>query len=340
MHLNVRRYFKTLPYAAIAISLSAAGCGSSASTSVPGITSPSGTRCEATVSGAPASFGPSGGSGTVSIGVARECTWSAASQAPWISLTSAAEGQGEGTVTYRVAANADPVARQGTIAIGEHKVAVAEEPAPCQFQVSGAVDTVPPEGAEMALTISTHAVCTWTAGSEVSWAQVSPASGRRQGVVRVNVAPNTGEPRPVALTIAGQRVTAMQPSAPAPAPPPAPVPPPTPVPTPTPTPAPAPTPAPTPTPTPTPVPAPTPVPVPTPGEPISLEGQVQSPSGACPVLTFSINGLQVYTSPDTDFSRGDCGDVRNGRDVDIGGVSMSDGRVRADKVTLKKNRDD
>jgi hypothetical protein len=26
--------------------------------------------------------------------------------------------------------------------------------------------------------------------------------------------------------------------------------------------------------------------------------------------------------------------------VDIGGVSMSDGRVRADKVTLKKNRDD
>jgi hypothetical protein len=82
------------------------------------------------------------------------------------------------------------------------------------------------------------------------------------------------------------------------------------------------------------------VPVPTPVDPISLEGRVESLSGTCPALAFSLKGLTVYTSPDTDFNRGDCRDVRDGSDVDIRGVSMSDGRVRADKVTLKRNRDE
>ena len=334
---------RTLPYTIAILGLCAAGCGG-ASTTVTSVTSPTGTRCATTVSGAPASFGPSGGTGTLAIGVARECTWTAASQAPWISLTSAAEGQGDASVAYRVAPNEDPVARQGNIAVGDHHVTIAEGAAPCRFDVSGAAATVPPEGGQIEVTLRTHPVCGWTAGSGVPWADVTPASGRGEGVVRVNVAPNGGSaPRSLVVTIAGERVTATQPArtTPAPAPPsPVPTPAPAPTPAPTPAPAPAPTPAPTPAPAPAPTPTPAPVPAPTPGRSIELEGRVRSLAGACPALSFTLDGRTVYTTPATEFRRGECRGIGNNDEVEVRGVLMSDGRVRADRVTLKRDRDD
>ena len=168
--------------------VAAASCGHSATTLV---TSPSGTRCNASVTGAPASFGPRRRPGTLSVGVARECTWSAVSQSPWISFTSSAQGQGEGTVNYHVAANADPVARQGTIVVGEQQVAVAEEPAPCGFDVSGAADTVAAAGGQISIEVRTHTLCSWTAGSEVPGRRHSTA-GRGNGTVSIAVTPNAG----------------------------------------------------------------------------------------------------------------------------------------------------
>jgi hypothetical protein len=71
---------------------------------------------------------------------------------------------------------------------------------------------------------------------------------------------------------------------------------------------------------------------------IDLSGTVSALSGSCPALTFTIGASAVYTTPDTDFSKGKCSDMANGVDVDIKGMLMSDGRVRADKVTLKRGR--
>ena len=59
--------------------------------------------------------------------------------------------------------------------------------------------------------------------------------------------------------------------------------------------------------------------------------------GICPVIGFTVDRREVYALPGTDFEKGTCGDVRNGSGVDIRGVLMSDGRVRAEKVTLKKD---
>ena len=69
-----------------------------------------------------------------------------------------------------------------------------------------------------------------------------------------------------------------------------------------------------------------------------MSGTVSSLIGFCPVIGFRVDGRTVYALPDTDFVKGQCGDLRNGTDVDIKGVLMSDGRVRADKVTLKSDR--
>jgi hypothetical protein len=56
----------------------------------------------------------------------------------------------------------------------------------------------------------------------------------------------------------------------------------------------------------------------------------------CPILLFSVDDRDVFTLPGTDYKKGDCHDVRTRAEVEVEGVQMSDGRVRADKVTIKK----
>jgi hypothetical protein len=64
------------------------------------------------------SFIDSGGSGNVSVTASLgTCTWSAASNAPWIIVTSNATGSGNGTVGYAVSTNTSPTPRTGTITI-------------------------------------------------------------------------------------------------------------------------------------------------------------------------------------------------------------------------------
>jgi hypothetical protein len=87
---------------------------------------------------------------------------------------------------------------------------------------------------------------------------------------------------------------------------------------------------------PTPEPTPTPTPAPTPGKSIKVSGRVSSASGVCPILLFSVQDRDVFTLPGTGYSKGNCQDVQNRAEVEVEGVQMSDGTVRADKVTIKK----
>ena len=323
---------------AAGLSLSAIACGSSTSTNV---TAPSTTpeRCSATVESSTANFGASGGAGTLSITVDRECTWRAASQAAWIVMTSAAEGQGDGKVTFRVAENAEPVTRQGALTVADRQVSVAQAGAPCRFEVKPNATGIPAEGGELTVEVQAHAACTWTAKSEVAWAAVSPESGRGAAVVRVAVSRNAGAARPVTVVVAGRPITATQRPAnvpPPPPPPPAPEPTPTPPPAP-PSPAPAPTPAPPaptpPAPEPPPTPPAPPLPAPIPIRQIELSGRIGDVSGVCPSILFELRGRTVYTTSLTNFRKTSCGRIDRGTDLKVEGMEMSDGRVRADRVT-------
>src|SRR5262245_47625988 len=115
-----------------AASLTIAGCGSSTSTS---ITAPSSTpaRCQPSFDGSPRSFGPSGGTGSVSVTVSRECSWTAAAVAPWMSITSGSSGQGDGTIGFRVDSNPDPVSRASAVTINDGHVDVSQQAAACRF---------------------------------------------------------------------------------------------------------------------------------------------------------------------------------------------------------------
>jgi hypothetical protein len=243
-----------------------------------------------------------------------------ATQSPWIGFTSSTNGQGEGSVAYRISPNADPVSRTGNIDIGDRHLSIAQEAAPCRYDVAASSNAVQSQGGELTVTVHTNSACAWNASSGVAWASVTPASGRGDAAVRVIVSPNSGAARPVSVVVAGTAVNVTQAAAATPTPPPAP------------TPTPAPTP---PTPSPTPAPAPTPIPLPLPVKPVKVSGKAGEVSGVCPVIAFEIKERAIYTTPLTTFEKTSCERIDKGTDLEVDGMEMSDGRVRADLVKRK-----
>jgi hypothetical protein len=65
------------------------------------------------------------------------CSWTAASNASWISVTSGANGGGNGTVSYSVAANAGTIARTGTLMIAGQTFTITQSA--ITFTISGRV---------------------------------------------------------------------------------------------------------------------------------------------------------------------------------------------------------
>jgi Viral BACON domain len=224
-----------LQFAAVIVAAGflSSACGSTTETSVMSPTAP--TRCQATVGAPSTNFGASGGTGSIAVAVARECSWSARSSVPWISVTGGQEGQGEGTVTFRISENADPSTRRGSLSVADQSVQVAQEAAPCRYSIEPPETNAPATGGDLAIEVHTHALCNWTVTSPVDWMSTSPSSGKGDGVVHVSVSPNMATvPRSAAVTVAGQSVMLSQdsqtatppaPRPPAPTPPaPAPVP--------------------------------------------------------------------------------------------------------------------
>src|SRR3954465_1050458 len=101
-------------FAACALAALSLSCGKSSSTIA--VTAPTDTRCAVSVANSLSASAPhAGGSGSLSVTTARDCTWSAASAVGWIELAAPTSGQGDGTVAYRIASNPDPAQRRGSI---------------------------------------------------------------------------------------------------------------------------------------------------------------------------------------------------------------------------------
>jgi uncharacterized protein (TIGR03437 family) len=82
-----------------------------------------GPACTFTLSAYTLAAGAAGGTGTVGVTAGSGCTWQAASNASWITITSGASGTGNGTVGYSVAANAGS-ARSGTVTIADQTLTI------------------------------------------------------------------------------------------------------------------------------------------------------------------------------------------------------------------------
>lgn len=82
--------------------------------------------CGFGVSSSGASLGPAGGTGSVNVTTPAGCAWTASSGAAWITLTAGASGNGNGTVSFSVAANPGTSSRTGTLTIAGQTFTVTQ----------------------------------------------------------------------------------------------------------------------------------------------------------------------------------------------------------------------
>ena len=165
-----------------------------------------------------------GGGGSINVATASDCSWSAASEASWISLTSSPSGNGNGTVSFVVAPNQGET-RSSSIVVANQRADITQNgvvSAPsCTTSISPMSQNVAAGGGTGTVTVT--ATCPWTAASGATWITVtSGAAGTGNGSVGFSVANNTGAARTGTMTIAGRTFTVSQAasSSPTPTPPP------------------------------------------------------------------------------------------------------------------------
>jgi hypothetical protein len=85
----------------------------------------------------------------------------------------------------------------------------------CQTSIANTPSAVPHTGSQVSLTIVAERECSWTARSEATWAQVSPASGQGQATIAVTVTANTATSgRATAIVVNDTRLNLNQEAAP------------------------------------------------------------------------------------------------------------------------------
>src|SRR5690349_22955746 len=109
--------------AVLAVLLTIVACGSSGNT----YTTPTTIAKCSVAFDAPTSTVPaSGGTGSITVKTERECQWTAQADVSWLSISSGASGQGDGSVQFTAGANADPVARNGGIMLNGQRAQVTQ----------------------------------------------------------------------------------------------------------------------------------------------------------------------------------------------------------------------
>jgi Putative binding domain, N-terminal/Viral BACON domain len=156
--------------------------------------------------------GAAGGPATVGVLAPAGCSWTALSNASWLTVESGAGGSGNGTVGLMVAANVGGE-RTGTVTIAgrTHTIRQAAAPVPCSYSLNSSSASVPATASSISVGVTTQPGCAWTAASQASWITVrSGSSGTGSGMVHLDVAPNSGAERTGSVTIAGATFTVRQ----------------------------------------------------------------------------------------------------------------------------------
>ena len=168
----------------------------------------SNVNCTYLLSPTNASYPTGGGSGSVNVTAQPGCIWKAISNDTWITVTSGANGSGNGMFNYSVDPNGG-TGRVGTITV-EDQTFTVNQSGGCSFSISPGSALFSQPGGEGIVSVSTSAGCNWTAVSNAPWITISSGdsgSGTVSYIVRDNM---TGSPRQGTMTIGGLTFTVVQ----------------------------------------------------------------------------------------------------------------------------------
>jgi hypothetical protein len=205
----------------IATALLALACGGTTVTELAG---PDDVRCQVTLSSDTRTIAAEGGTVNVTVTAARECEWTASTDAGWAKL-STTSGQGAGSIAVAIAATHQATPRTAAVTVNTQRLDVSQEGRPCSYQLSSSRADIGVAAGRLTVTVSTLDGCAWQATSGESWLSVPAPAKTGSGTVIIEVAENaTGSPREGVVTIAGQPFTVLQRATSGPAPPGPPVP--------------------------------------------------------------------------------------------------------------------
>jgi hypothetical protein len=120
--------------------------------------------CQFSILSPEVEFNPGGGTGTIDVTAATNCSRTATTAATaesWIRITSGATGTGSGSIGYSVAVNTGPE-RSGTIFIAGLAYSIRQSSA-CSFTINPKEQNVVAGGGTGSVAVSASAGCTWTA---------------------------------------------------------------------------------------------------------------------------------------------------------------------------------
>ncbi|MEO7272785.1 MAG: BACON domain-containing protein, partial [Vicinamibacterales bacterium] len=195
--------------ASLTLAIAAAACGSSSTTSTAPATVP---RCGVTLATTELSIPAAGGTGRLAITTARECAWTASSNAGWLAVSGPSSGQGDGAIDYTVASNNDATMRRGVIELNDQKATVTQAAAACVMALGDTSESFSPAGGSGTISVqASSASCPWTAAADTPWITLrTGASGSGNGTVTYDVAAATGPPRTGTILAAGLRFAITQ----------------------------------------------------------------------------------------------------------------------------------
>jgi hypothetical protein len=126
------------------------------------------------------------------VTAATGCTWTAVSNATsWITVTSGASGDGNGTVNYSVAPNPDNASRSGSLTIAGKPLTVNQPANPCAITLLPGTRSMSSTNGTGSVTVTVAAGCAWTVKSNVSWITAT-GSGSGSGSFNYSVTNNSG----------------------------------------------------------------------------------------------------------------------------------------------------
>ncbi len=157
-----------------------------------------------------ASFAQAGGGGAIDvIASSQMCTWTASTEASWVTFTSSVNGKGSASVNFSVAASSGPP-RTTTISVGNQQFSVTQSVG-CSYSISPTSQSVSPAGGRGTIAISTDSGCPWVAASNTPWIAIEGGnSGSGSGVVTYGVEATGGPTRSGTLVVAGQTFSVQQ----------------------------------------------------------------------------------------------------------------------------------
>jgi hypothetical protein len=156
------------------------------------------TVCSYDLSPATADFTKDGGSGSFTVTAPGECTWTAASSAPWLVVSGNGQGSGTSVVSYTVSRHTDIPERSAVISVADRRFTARQsgDVGACQYSVAPvSLSPCMPAGT-LTATIVTQNSCPWTATPNATWLDVpSGTSGSGSATVSIVFSDNYDAPR-------------------------------------------------------------------------------------------------------------------------------------------------